>query len=158
MVTCTIALGPLLSLSPLWFSILHFFLKLESYSYPFRGSLCFMLCSSHCQQCSTVGRDGVCKSLFETCFTQVLSEGLFQASAAQEMLSQTSREELGPCLLHMQGFSQDRWQLLRLLLPGHSGSAGRACTPMPPNLLQERSIKVTAVCLAAAHPHLPCCP
>lgn len=88
-----------------------------------------MLCSSHCQQCSTVGRDGVCKGLFETRFTQVLSEGLFQASAVQEMLSQTSREELGPCLLHMQGFSQDRWQSLRLLPPGHGGSAGESLYP-----------------------------
>lgn len=38
-------------------------------------------------------------------FTCEQSEGLFQASSAREMLSQASREELGPCLLQAHEFS-----------------------------------------------------
>lgn len=96
-----IALGLLLSLSPPLLCVLHFSLKIENSFFPFRGSLCFVLCSSHCQQRSNGGRGGVCRGLDETSFTWDPSEGLFQASAEQKMLPQASQEELGPCLLHV---------------------------------------------------------
>lgn len=49
----------------------------------------------HCQHHSTRGRDVLCRGLTETCLAWEQSEGLFRASAAQEMLPQASQRSWG---------------------------------------------------------------